>query len=178
MTLQTPRFLLVPATAELVALEITGNEALGKALAAEVPDDWPPEETADALPWFLSRLRSDASLSGWLNWYGLYRDETGRSPQLVGSAGFFGPPEDCSVEIGYSVLPLFQNQGFATEMVAALVAWALSKPTVECVVAETSAENHASRRVLSKVGFLPVGVGRDAGYLRFERQGTLPAKSR
>ena len=50
MTLQTPRFLLVPATAELVALEITGNEALGKALAAEVPDDWPPEETADALP--------------------------------------------------------------------------------------------------------------------------------
>ena len=82
------------------------------------------------------------------------------------------------MEIGYSVLPLFQNQGFATEMVAALVAWALSKPTVECVVAETSAENHASRRVLSKVGFLPVGVGRDAEYLRFERQGTLPAKSR
>ena len=171
MILETPRFLLVPATAELVAQEITGNEALAKALTAEVPADWPPDDAADALPWFLSQLRSDTTLSGWLNWYGLYREDMGQRPQLVGSAGFFGPPEDGSVEIGYSVLPSFQGRGFATEMLEGLVSWALSQPAVRCVVAETSSENHASLRVLSKLGFVPVGAGREAGYLHFERRG-------
>jgi len=172
MTLETPRFLLVPATAELVAQEIAGSEALGKALSADVPTDWPPEETVDALPWFLSRLKSDPGLSGWLNWYGLYRDDTSRRPVLVGSAGFFGPPEDGSVEIGYSVLPSFQGRGFATEIVTGLVTWALSQPAVECVAAESSSENHASLRVLRKIGFTPVGAGRDEGCLRFERKPT------
>ena len=170
MTLETPRFLLVPATAELVAQEITGSEALGRALAADVPTDWPPEQAADALPWFLSQLRSDASLSGWLNWYGLYREDMGQRPQLVGSAGFFGSPEDGSVEIGYSILPTFQGRGFATEIVAGLVTWALSQPSVECVAAESRADNGASRRVLSKAGFVEIGAGRDAGHLRFERR--------
>ena len=172
MTIETPRFSLIPATAELVGLEITGKEALAKALAAEVPADWPPEEAADALPWFLSQLRSDASLSGWLNWYGLYREDARLRPQLVGSAGFFGPPEDGSVEIGYSILPLFQGRGFATEMLEGLVSWALSHPAVRYVVAETNSENHASLRVLCKLGFTPVGAGREEGYLRFERKPT------
>ncbi len=170
MTLETPRFLLVPATAELIALEISGGEALGQALEADVPADWPPEETADALPWFLSQLRANAELCGWLNWYGLSREEVGRQPQLVGSAGFFGPPEDGSVEIGYAVLPAFQDRGFATEIVAGLVTWALSQPAVECVTAETSSENPASRRVLNKLGFMQIGAGREEGHLRFMRK--------
>ena len=170
MILETPRFLLVPATAELVALEITSSKALGTALAAEVPADWPPEETVDALPWFLSRLKSDPSLSGWLNWYGLYREDTSQQPTLVSSAGFFGPPEEGCVEIGYSVLPTFQSRGFATEIVAGLVSWALSQPIVKCVTAETSSENPASLRVLSKLGFTPAGPGREDGHIRLERR--------
>ena len=170
MTLETPRFLLVPATAEMVALEISGSAALGQALAADVPADWPPEETADALPWFLSRLEADAGLSGWLNWYGLYREEVSRRPQLVGSAGFFGPPENGTVEIGYAVLPAFQGQDFATEIVAGLVTWALSQPAVKCVAAETNSENGASMRVLNKLGFIEIGTGREDGHIRFMRK--------
>ena len=168
MNVQTPRFLLIPATAELVVLELNGPEALGRKLQAEVPTNWPPEQVREALPWFLGRLTADPSLSGWLGWYGLL-SRADALPLLAASVGFFGPPEGGTVEVGYSVLPQFEGRGYATELVTALTAWALAQPDVLRVVAEADAENAASRRVLEKCGFGAAGPGREAGHLRFER---------
>ena len=174
MNIHTSRLLLVPATADLVDLETAGNDALGQALSADVPANWPPEQVADALPWFLKQLKADPDLPGWLVWYALFRREAGELPLLVASGGFFGRPEDGTAEVGYSVLPQFQRQGYATEMVEGLVVWALSQPSVSRVVAETTADNAASLRVLHKSGFLPVGAGRNQGGLRFDKSGTAP----
>ena len=88
---------------------------------------------------------------------------------LVASGGFPGMSVKGTVEIGYSVLPQFQAKGYATEMVSALVHWVLAQPEVQRVVAEANAENKASLRVLAKVGFVPVGAGREPQHLRFER---------
>ena len=169
MNIHTSRLLLVPVTADLVALEITGNDVLGQALNAEVPKEWPPEELADALPWFLEQLKANPELAGWLGWYGLLLRGSGELPLLVGSGGFFGLPEEGTVEVGYSVLPQFQRRGYATEMVGALVEWALSQPTVHRVVAETKSDNVASLGVLNKLGFLGIGAGREKEMLKFER---------
>lgn len=176
MKIHTPRLVLIPATVDLVGLEMSSNEQLGHALAAEVPADWPPEQVVDALPWFHEQLRADPALSGWLGWYALATQKDGKKSILVGGGGFLGRPVEGVAEIGYSVLPAFQGQGYATEMIGGLVDWALAQPRVEHVVAETHTENAASRRVLTKLGFVPVGAGRDPGYLRFEHRESLETR--
>lgn len=52
------------------------------------------------------------------------------------------------VEIGCSVLPEFQGQGLATEMVAGIVQWAKQQPQVKHIEAETNIDNKASIRFL------------------------------
>ena len=76
--------------------------------------------------------------------------------QVVGMLGCKGAPADGAVEIGYGLAPSAQGRGLATEAVRALVD-ALAAADVGTVLAETLADNHASRRVLEKTGFSPTG---------------------
>lgn len=73
------------------------------------------------------------------------------------------------VEIGYSVLPQFQGNGYATEIVQGLIEWAFSQPAVQRVTAEPLSENAAFVHVLTKLGFAATGAGREPGSLHFER---------
>jgi RimJ/RimL family protein N-acetyltransferase len=85
----------------------------------------------------------------------------------VGAAGYFGPPgNDGQVEVGYSVLPEWQRQGYATEMVELLVSHAFAFAKTREIVAHTAAENAASIGVLISTGFAQSGVVE--GNLRFE----------
>ncbi len=123
----------------------------------------------DALPWFCEQICRNPSALGWYHWYALLAGKTGK-PVLAGSVGFKGPPnsEGC-VEIGYSVLPKWQNRGIARNSVAALVDWAYLTTEVRLVIAETTPDNPASLAVLRQTGFRPAGRGADPGSLRFER---------
>ena len=51
----------------------------------------------------------------------------------------------------------YQNQGFASEAVQAVVTWAFSEPNVTAIEAEADANNMPSQRVLEKCGFEPNG---------------------
>ena len=168
-TLHTARMRLVPATAEMVRLEIGDRDGLTEALGADVPADWPPETIRDALPWFASQLEAEGCLTGWLCWYGIACGP--EADTLAASGGFMGPQEDGAVEIGYSVLPAFQGRGYATEMAAALTDWALTQPGVVRVVAEADEGNTPSVRILRRLGFTEAGPGRDPGHRHFERVG-------
>ena len=170
MHLRTTRLRLVPATAALVGAEIGDPAAFAQALDAAVPANWPPDELADALPFFLQQLTDHPECTGWLAWYGILRGDTSNAPAiLIASGGFLGPPVAETVEIGYSVLPQYQRWGYATEMMSALTDWASTQTGVQHLLAETTTDNVASLRVLEKLGFAPVGAGRDAGSIRFER---------
>jgi [ribosomal protein S5]-alanine N-acetyltransferase len=81
------------------------------------------------------------------------------SDLVVGGIGFFGPPDDGTVEIGYGIVPSRQGRGYATEAVTEMLSLAWSDPHVAAVSAETDADNVASQRVLEKAGFdrLPSG---------------------
>ena len=129
-----------------------------------MPENWPPETLADALPLFLQWLEAAPDAVGWFGWYAVTRD----GAVLVGGAGFKGPPRDGAAETGYSVLPQFQGRGYATEMVATLLRWAFDQPGVSRVVAEVEPTNLASRRVLEKLGFAPAGAGAEPGHDRVE----------
>jgi [ribosomal protein S5]-alanine N-acetyltransferase len=71
----------------------------------------------------------------------------------VGGIGFFGPPEQGELELGYGVVPSRQGLGYATEAVRAMAALAWAHPAVTAVVASADPGNAASQRVLEKSGF-------------------------
>jgi RimJ/RimL family protein N-acetyltransferase len=56
------------------------------------------------------------------------------------------------VALGYALLPEYWGRGFATEIVGAIVDLAFSQFRFESVVAGALHNNHASRRVMEKVG--------------------------
>jgi len=175
----TPRLRLVPATVALARAELTDREEFSRLLSAFVPDEWPPEILADALPLFLQWIEAAPDRIGWYVWYAMMRAPREALDMLAGdttdilmaSGGFKGPPEDGTVEIGYSVLPRFQGQGYATEMVRALVDWAFVQPGVRQVVAETMEDNSASMRLLHRLGFSRAGHAAEPGHVRLVMHG-------
>jgi ribosomal-protein-alanine N-acetyltransferase len=184
----TNRLEIVPVTLDLARAEIEDRTKFSELLGATVPDNWPPETLADALGFFLDLLQRNPSWSDWLGWYALLR--TGRdvgkssgldpaygpsdaewetkSRMLIGSIGFMGAPNDAGdVEIGYSVLPQHQSQGYASEMAGGLIGWAFEHSSVHRVLAHTTADNLGSVGVLRKLGFTAIGQGSDPASIRF-----------
>ena len=164
--IESRRMTLVAATPELVAADLGGREAFEKALAADVPDNWPPELfESTAMRAALEQLK-DPSEQGWSIWYLLSRN--GGQPKVVGICGFKGKPDGHgSVEISYSVLDQFRIQGYATEAVARLVVWAFSHQNVREVSAETLPHLRRSIRVMEKNGFVLTGPGSERGVVRY-----------
>lgn len=166
-TIQTSRLKLVPATVAHARAENGDRAEFARLLHATVPDNWPPESTADALPLFLEWLEAAPDSVGWFGWYALALGDGADQPVLVGGGGFLGPPQNGEVGIGYSVLPQFQGNGYASEMAGALVRWARQQAVMR-IVAETEWANPASVRVLTRLGFAEIGPGSEAGGALFE----------
>lgn len=164
----------MPATVALARAELKDRAEFARLLSAFVPDEWPPEILADALPVFLEWIEAAPDRVGWYVWYAMMRaphealdmlaSEVGDI--LMASGGFKGPPQDGVIEIGYSVLPRFQGQGYATEMVGALIDWAFAQEGVTRIVAETTADNVASLRLLHRLGFMQSGPAVERGHIR------------
>lgn len=73
---------------------------------------------------------------------------------VVGSADFkAGPNENGEVEIGYGLGREFEHNGYMTEAVAAMSAWAKAQDGVSHVVAETDLDNAPSQNILKRCGF-------------------------
>jgi ribosomal-protein-alanine N-acetyltransferase len=162
----TDRLKLVAGTEALAATEIKDRAEFGKLLGALVPETWPPDNLRDALDYFYTLYKEHPEWEGWLTWYAV-RIDSGQ-PILCGGVGFKGPPDKRGmVEIGYSVLPEFQGQGLATEMVAGIVQWAKQRPQVKHIEAETNIDNKASIRVLERNSFICAGAGLEPNTIRF-----------
>ena len=85
-------------------------------------------------------------------WFLILRD----GGAVAGSACFKGAADaDGRVEIGYGLEKAFEKQGYMTEAVRALCAWAKQQPGVRQLTAETDPDNRASQRVLQRAGFHP-----------------------
>jgi RimJ/RimL family protein N-acetyltransferase len=93
--------------------------------------------------------RAPGEPGGWVQ-LSVERRSDGRLVGDVGMSPVPGEPE--VVKIGYTIAPAFQRQGYATEAVRSLVAYAFETLGAEVVRAHASAENAASIRVAEKVG--------------------------
>jgi RimJ/RimL family protein N-acetyltransferase len=169
----TGRLRLVAGTRVLAETEIGDRVEFARLLGASVPETWPPDNLRDVLGYFYGLYQEHPEWEGWLTWYAIRIDDD--YPILCGSVGFKGPPDKRgTVEIGYSVLPEFQGQGLATEMVAGLVQWAKQRPEVRRIEAETDVDNRTAIRILEKNSFVCAGVGSEPDTIRFlHRSDTL-----
>lgn len=131
MLLETSRLFLQPCTEELLFRAAAQGYENG------------PEITNHVLA-----LAKDPELFFWGSWIITRK----KDDAMIGDLGFKGKPDKSkTVEIGYGLLEQFQNNGYATEAVEALILWAWSSGEVARITAETDSGNKASIRVLQKL---------------------------
>ncbi len=159
----TPRLRLVALDRELARLQAEDEPEFFRVLNVNPEAAWPPElHDATTMQHTLSRLNASPDEAGWHGWVFIMRWADAAPGRLVGAGGFYGPPDpDGVIEIGYSMLPSFREQGLATEAVKGLAGWAFSQESVSAIKARTLADGRASRRVLEKAGFVFTGEDND-----------------
>jgi RimJ/RimL family protein N-acetyltransferase len=90
--------------------------------------------------------------------FGSYQVLRRADATVIGDAGFMGPPDATgAVSVGCAITDDARRRGYATEALAALLAWARDQPGLTCVLADTTRTNVASQRLLDRVGMLRVG---------------------
>ena len=178
MNLETERLSLRQGTVEALEADLGGIADLARVLACRVPENWPPlYYDAPAIEYTLNALRSQPKTdvdSGFGLYYFVLRDDPA-GPTLAGVGGF-GFKEDAGdgvVELGYSVLPHYQNRGIASEAVRAFLRHSFANAYVRSVIAQTMPDLVASIRVLEKCGFTLRGSGFEDGAILYgiERTG-------
>ena len=104
-------------------------------------------------------------------WYTLWFIELKDSAnEIVGSLSFKGISENGTIEIGYGINDGYENNGYTTEAVEAVVKWASMQENVKQIEAEAEESNIASIRVLEKCNFVPNGEFGEEG-IRFVLKG-------
>jgi GNAT superfamily N-acetyltransferase len=157
LLLRTKRLDLVAATLAHLEAELASPSTLGPLLGVSIPPGWPP---------------GGPDHVGWYTWYGITRNSQGQRDALVAGAGYMGPPSSGIAEIGYSVIPSARRQGYATELVMALVRHAFTVPSIQQVIAHTSDANEASTQVLLRCGFERVEPGSEPESVQYRTRRT------
>lgn len=164
--IQTARLDLLPSTLALVTADLHRRDELTALIGATIGEGWPPPLlTVAAMQRLKESLNNEPHHQGWTTYYVVERAKR----VLIGICGFKSKPKNKSAEMGYTLLPQFQNKGFGTEVVGALSAWALGHDEVLRVYAETLPELIPSQRVLEKNGFIRSGTASEPGVLRYEQ---------
>jgi RimJ/RimL family protein N-acetyltransferase len=154
--IETKNLKLVPYSPQHILAMIEGVEAYTRSFGL------PPADglrdfylSKDVSPQWLAQLRTTTEADIWRHGFGVVHVVSG---QTIGAGGFKGPPdEDGATEIAYGIVPQYQGRGYATEVAAALVDFAVKSGRVRIACAHTLAQKNASTRVLTKCGFKFVG---------------------
>jgi RimJ/RimL family protein N-acetyltransferase len=72
---------------------------------------------------------------------------------VIGDVGFHAPPDELGeVSVGFGIVPAARRRGYAVEALRAVLDWALRRPEVRSVHADTDLVNLASQRTLLGAG--------------------------
>jgi RimJ/RimL family protein N-acetyltransferase len=85
--------------------------------------------------------------------FGLFAVERREDGALIGMCGLIKRDTLEDVDIGFAYLPAHRAQGYAREAAAATLAYGRDALGLRRIVAIVSPENHASARLLERVGF-------------------------
>ncbi|MBL4836159.1 MAG: GNAT family N-acetyltransferase [Kordiimonadaceae bacterium] len=164
--LRDGRVELIPATTEMILVELSADGNIAAHLGVSEPAYWPPElNDEESFKYALGLLESGAGSDGWGFYYMVdtsnasgVGQKASASQHLVGFGGFKGVPSpEGQVEIGYSVLTPHRRQGYATAMCRLLIEKAFKEQQVQEVIATTLPALEPSIGVLLNLGFTLVG---------------------
>jgi [ribosomal protein S5]-alanine N-acetyltransferase len=143
--LTTPRLRLRPlAPAEMREL-LEGRPLPGQAWA----EGYPLDGTLVAVAMQQELVDADVERGGFCHYQVLLRDQD----LVIGDVGFHAPPDELGeVSVGFGIVPAARGRGYATEALRAVLDWALDRPEVRSVHADTDLVNLASQRVLVSAG--------------------------
>lgn len=166
-SLHTQRLRIVPLTLFQLQLCLNDLPALEAELELPIARDMLTERVHSAIHRKIKLMKNmEVSQHPWQTYWLLVV-----SAEQVGAglAGFKGVPNEYGItEIGYGTDPAYQNQGYMSEAVRALVDWALGHPICKAVTAIT-VENPASRRLLEKLGAHLIAEDRSSSSWEFTR---------
>lgn len=162
-TIFTPRLEIRGGTRAIYSIPFDDRESLARALAAEVPADWPVEHyDQECLDYSLRKLEATPDTPPPMRYLILRESNT-----LIGTFGS-GLVEPGVVVIGYSILPAYRRRGYASEALAAVIEEAFATG-IEKIIGDTYPELVASRGVMEKNGFVLAGAGDGDRVIRYER---------
>ena len=143
------RLTLVPCSLEHGKAVIKDIKNIEKLLRVRVNMEWPSAPTKEFLPKYIQRIEVNPSELGWGIWFIIHKADQ----MLIGDIGFHTPPNlRGNVEIGFSIVKAYRNDGYGTEAGIALIKWAFRNPNIQRVKATCRVGNYPSRRVLEKLG--------------------------
>lgn len=143
------RIVVTPLPAAAAAALPGDRLTASRLIEATLPQDWPQVDLLDVLPMQAAATPENEAFGVWLM---IERDTN----TVVGDIGFIGPPDDGSVEIGFSVIPDRRRRGYASDAAGRLVVWAFRQPGISVVLAQSDVDNIASAGTLAAAGFARV----------------------
>jgi [ribosomal protein S5]-alanine N-acetyltransferase len=157
--IRTNRLELVPLSPRFLNALLAGRRAQAEsAIGLGLPAAWPDGHDFGFLRLRRDQARADPAREEWLP-YAIALD--GR---MIGHIGFHGPPgvngpkKPDALEVGYTVFEPFRRQGYATEAVVGILAWAKEEHGVRHFVASVSPQNEPSLALVRRLGFRQTGT--------------------
>jgi RimJ/RimL family protein N-acetyltransferase len=150
---------MTPAFIEAVLVD-ERDEAAGL-LEIELPEEFPTDAERRFLAFRLRRMREDERFQQWAP-HAVVLDG-----QLIGHAGFHGPPgvnstqNEEAVEFGYTILPAWREHGYATEAARLLMDMAEEWAGIRHFVLSVAPGNEPSLAIVRKLGFVRTGEHMD-----------------
>ena len=103
--------------------------------------------SGEVSPQWQEQLRAAKGTNPWTFGFAVLGPEVG---EVIGNAGFKGPPVDGVAEVAYAIVPAREGKGYATAALDKLIAFAVADGRVQRLCAHTLPEKNASTRVLAK----------------------------
>jgi len=148
--INTLRLLLLELTQGQLELFLSDIHALENDLNLTVKDGFVTKRVRRAIRMKVRKMRDvDVSQHAWLTYWLIIIKEDNIGAGMLGFKGY--PNAEGSTEIGYGIDPAYQNKGYMSEAVEALVGWAFTHPFCKEITA-TEVYNPASKRLLEKLG--------------------------
>jgi ribosomal-protein-alanine N-acetyltransferase len=170
-TLETPRLHLLPLPQSQLRQYLEDPGALECELGLRVSRTLATEILRRAIGLKLQKMAAAPEPHhAWLTYWLIVIKESSFGAGMAGFKGF--PDPSGEAEIGYGIDPAYQNRGYMTESVQALIAWAFREPACRSVVARgVQKTNAASRKVLAKAGMTVYDETEDAFSMQIRRGG-------
>jgi RimJ/RimL family protein N-acetyltransferase len=166
--IETRRLQLQPATLETLRAELASPAELARIIRMDVAAEWPPElYDRDPIEFTIRQLEAAPEQAPWWLYYFVRKADAVTRAVAIGCGGYKGPPRDGGVEIGYSIVPEYRRQGYASEAANGLIRHAFRLPEVQRITAETLPSLVSSIGVLERCGFRFDGPGSESGVVRY-----------